>query len=54
MAKKTPVDAAGPLVNYFEGLIPLNKMEKKLVLDKFQHRLFRKRQYVLQEEEICT
>ncbi|SIO54513.1 Crp/Fnr family transcriptional regulator [Chitinophaga niabensis] len=54
MAKKTLTDAVAPLINYFDDLLPLNKMEKDLVREKFQHRLFRKRQYVLQEDEICT
>ncbi|MFC0773146.1 Crp/Fnr family transcriptional regulator [Terrimonas alba] len=43
-----------PLLSYFDGLIPLNKDEKELVVAKFHHRLFRKRQYVLQEGNLCT
>lgn len=43
-----------PLLSYFDGLIPLNKDEKELVVTKFHHRLFRKRQYVLQEGNVCT
>lgn len=43
-----------PLLNYFEQLIPLNKDEKQLVLEMFQPRLYRKRQYVLQEGDVCT
>jgi CRP/FNR family transcriptional regulator, anaerobic regulatory protein len=43
-----------PLLNYFERLIPLNKAEKDLVTEKFHPRLYRKRQYVLQEGDICT
>src|SRR5262245_19123509 len=43
-----------PLLNYFEQLIPLDKAEKELVTEKFHPRLFRKRQYVLQEGDVCT
>jgi CRP/FNR family transcriptional regulator, anaerobic regulatory protein len=43
-----------PLLNYFDRLIPLNKEEKELVTENFHPRLYRKRQYVLQEGNICT
>lgn len=43
-----------PLLNYFEKLIPLTKEEKELVSGKFFPRLFRKRQYLLQEGDTCT
>ncbi|MES2386660.1 MAG: Crp/Fnr family transcriptional regulator [Bacteroidota bacterium] len=43
-----------PLIEYFEKLIPLDKEEKALVAEKFQPRLYRKRQYALQEGDICT
>jgi CRP/FNR family transcriptional regulator, anaerobic regulatory protein len=43
-----------PLLNYFEQLIPLNKEERKLVTELFQPRLYRKRQYALQEADVCT
>lgn len=43
-----------PLLNYFDRLIPLNKEEKELVNEMFLPRLFRKRQYVLQEGDVCT
>jgi CRP/FNR family transcriptional regulator, anaerobic regulatory protein len=43
-----------PLLNYFDRLIPLNKEEKELVTEKFHPRLFRKRQYLLQEGDVCT
>ena len=42
-----------PLLDYFDRLIPLNKEEKDLVREKFHSRLFRKRQYVLQEGDVC-
>src|SRR5688572_27167134 len=43
-----------PLLSYFDELIPLSEDEKLLVSEKFRSRLFRKRQYVLQEGDICT
>ena len=43
-----------PLLKYFNGCIPLNKEEKQLVTGYFQPRLYRRRQYVLQEGDICT
>jgi CRP/FNR family transcriptional regulator, anaerobic regulatory protein len=43
-----------PLLGYFNRLIPLTKEEKELVAEKFHPRLFRKRQFVLQEGDVCT
>ncbi len=43
-----------PLLNYFDRLILLNKEEIDLVTKKFHPRLYRKRQFVLQEGDICT
>jgi len=43
-----------PLLNYFEKMISLNKEEKELVTQYFHPRLYRKRQYVLQEGNICN
>lgn len=43
-----------PLLAYFDRLIPLNKEEKEFLKEKFHSRLFRKRQYVLQEGNVCT
>lgn len=42
-----------PLLSYFDHLIPLNKEEKELVTEKFRPRLYRKKQYVLQEGDVC-
>lgn len=42
------------LISYFDRLIPLSKEEKELVISKFQPRLFQKRQFVLQEGNVCT
>jgi len=43
-----------PLLDYFQQLIPLNKDEKLLVTELFKPRLYRKRQYVLQEGDVCN
>lgn len=42
-----------PLLNYFQKTYSLNHEEKKLVEENFQPRLYRKRQYVLQEGDVC-
>lgn len=42
-----------PLLNYFKKIIALNNEEKQLVTEKFQPRLYRKRQYILQEGDVC-
>lgn len=47
-------DTVDILLNYFQQLIPLTQAEKDLVARKFHYRLYRKRQYVLQEGNICT
>ena len=52
--KNAPSDSSiEPLLTYFDGLIPLNAEEKGFVIEKFHSRLFRKRQYLLQEGDIC-
>ncbi|MFX1706349.1 Crp/Fnr family transcriptional regulator [Chitinophaga sp. CC14] len=43
-----------PLLKYFNDLIPLNSMERELIVARFQPRLYRKRQYVHQEGDICS
>lgn len=43
-----------PLLSYFDRLIPLNKEERALVTSKFHSRLYRKRQFLLQEGDVCT
>lgn len=45
---------ADSLVAYFEKRIPLSEKEKELLRNKFHFRLFRKRQYALQEGDVCT
>jgi len=43
-----------PLLDYFQKIIPLNEAEKLLVTELFKPRLYRKRQYVLQEGDVCN
>lgn len=43
-----------PLLHYFQQLMPLNNEEKQLVIELFKPRLYRKRQYVLQEGDVCN
>lgn len=54
MKEKLSQASIEPLLKYFERLLPLNKEEKELVNQKFHPRLFRKRQYALQEGNVCT
>lgn len=42
-----------PLLDYFQKTIPLNVAEKTLVMELFKPRLYRKRQYILQENDVC-
>ena len=42
------------LLDFFDRILPLDKEEKELIAEKFSPRLFRKRQYVLQEGNPCT
>lgn len=43
-----------PLLNYFNKMIPLNAEETQLVTEFFKSRLYRKKQYVLQENDVCN
>ncbi len=43
-----------PLLEYFAKSFSLNEQEKELVRSKFRSRLFRKRQFVLQEGDVST
>jgi CRP/FNR family transcriptional regulator, anaerobic regulatory protein len=42
------------LLVFFDRILPLDEAEKELITTKFSPRLFRKRQYVLQEGNPCT
>src|SRR4051794_36412307 len=54
MPEKLSQSSTEPLLEYFKKSYPLNEDEKELVSEKFHSRLFRKRQYILQEGNICT
>ncbi|WP_216820595.1 Crp/Fnr family transcriptional regulator [Cnuella takakiae] len=54
MGKEKTEESLEPLINYFNRLIPLNTEEKVLVRERFHARLFRWRQFVLQEGDTCT
>lgn len=41
------------IVDYFNNLIPLTHDEKILITSKFHSRLYRKRQYILQDGDVC-
>ena len=46
--------SAEPLLEYFSRSFPIDEEEKELIRAKFHSRLFRKRQFVLQEGDVCT
>lgn len=54
MDKDTTYSQIEPLLDYFQKVIRLNNDEKRLVTELFKPRLYRKRQYVLQEGDICN
>lgn len=43
-----------PLINYFNNYLPLTEEERDIVAATFRPRLYRRKQYVLQEGDICT
>jgi CRP-like cAMP-binding protein len=55
MNEKVLQTSTEPLLDYFRkrGYV-LNDLEKSLVQDNFHSRLYRKRQYVLQEGDVCN
>jgi len=52
--KETTLTNIEPLIGYFNRLIPLSKEEAVFVTEIFKPRLYRKRQYVLQEGDVCN
>lgn len=42
-----------PLISYFEKLLPLDEKEKSYLEKVFRERKIRRRQYILQEGEVC-
>ena len=53
MKDEKPKVSVDIIVNYFNSFILLSQEEKNLVSTKFHSRLYRKRQYILQEGDIC-
>lgn len=43
-----------PLIDYFEKLLPLNEDEKLIVADVFKERRIKRKQFILQEGNICN
>lgn len=54
MQEKPIQPSTEPLIDYFNSLIPLNNEEFQLVKELFKSRLYRKKQYVLQENDVCN
>lgn len=54
MQEKPIQPSTEPLIDYFNSLIPLNNEESQLVKELFKSRLYRKKQYVLQENDVCN
>lgn len=54
MSEELDQKSLEPLIVYFDKLIPLTKEEKQLVSELFKPRLYRKRQYILQEGDLCN
>jgi CRP-like cAMP-binding protein len=54
MQQKPIQSSTEPLIDYFNSLIPLNNEESQLVRELFKSRLYRKKQYVLQENDVCN
>ncbi|ETZ24083.1 Crp/Fnr family transcriptional regulator [Pedobacter sp. V48] len=54
MKVNAPDVSTAPLIEYFEKLILLDNSEKQLVRDFFKPRLYRKKQYILQEGDRCN
>lgn len=43
-----------PLIDYFEKFLPLNEEEKSFVEEVFKERSIKRRQFILQEGDICV
>ncbi len=54
MKEKLTQSSIEPLIQYFNQFIPLTIEEKNKVSEVFKPRLYRKRQYVLQEGDVCN
>ncbi len=42
-----------PLIDYFEKFLPLNEEEKSIVENVFKERTIKRRQFILQEGDVC-
>lgn len=54
MKEKSQNNSVSLLIAYFDKMLPLTEGEKQLIASKFQPRLYRKRQYILQEGDVCN
>ena len=54
MKDESDKSAAAPLIAYFQNMLPLTEEEVELISSKFQPRLYRKRQFILQEGDVCN
>ncbi|MFN8395011.1 MAG: Crp/Fnr family transcriptional regulator [Bacteroidia bacterium] len=54
MAAESPNSMIGLLIAYFDDMLPLTDEERQLLTSKFQSRLYRRRQFVLQEGDVCN
>jgi CRP/FNR family transcriptional regulator, anaerobic regulatory protein len=54
MKEKLQEASIEPLLHYFNSMITLSEEETRLVIEKFHPRLYRKKQFVLQEGDVCT
>ncbi|HEX8517896.1 MAG TPA: Crp/Fnr family transcriptional regulator [Bacteroidia bacterium] len=52
--KYTNPTSTKQLIAYFDKMLPLTEEQRELVIAKFQPRLYRKRQFILQEGDVCT
>jgi CRP-like cAMP-binding protein len=43
-----------PLIDYFENYLPFNEEEKSIVEEVFKERRVKRRQFILQEGDVCT
>ena len=54
MKGKLEKSSATQLIAYFQNMLPLTTEEIAMVNSKFQPRLYRKRQFILQEGDVCN
>ena len=54
MKEKLEKNSATPLIAYFQNMLPLTNEEVEMISSKFQPRLYRKRQFILQEGDVCN